>query len=42
VRKKFDFSLLDNIVPKIKPNTEWDYKIEKKLLPEYKRIEGKI
>ena len=35
--QKFDFSLLDYIVPRIKPYTEWNYKIEKRLLPEYKR-----
>ena len=35
--QKFDFSLLDYIAPRIKPYMEWNYKIEKRLLPEYKR-----
>lgn len=36
--KKFDFGLLDYIVPMIKPYMEWEYEIEKRLLPEYKKI----
>ena len=35
--QKFDFSLLDYIVPSIKPYMKWNYRIEKRLLPEYKR-----
>lgn len=35
---KFNFSLLDFIVPKIKPYSKWSYDIEKRLLPEFQKI----
>lgn len=36
--KKFDFSLLDYISPRIHPYSRWSYKIENKLLPQYNKI----
>lgn len=35
---KFDFSLLDFIVPQIKPYSKWSYDVEKRLLPEFQKI----
>lgn len=37
--QKFDFSLLDYIVPHIAPYSDWSYSVEKRLRPEYKGIE---
>lgn len=36
--EKFDFSLLDYIVPHLAPYKSWSYTVEKRLLPQYKRI----
>lgn len=36
--QKFDFSLLDYIVPHIVPYSDWSYLVEKRLMPEYKGI----
>ncbi len=35
---KFDFSLLDYIVPHIYPYKKWSYRVEKRLFPQYKKI----
>lgn len=35
---KFDFSLLDFIVPQIKPYSKWSYDVERRLLPEFQKI----
>ena len=37
--QKFDFSLLDYIVPHIAPYSNWSYSVEKRLKPEYQGIE---
>ena len=35
---KFDFNLLDFIGPKIQPYSVWSYVVEKRLLPQYKKV----
>ena len=36
--QKFDFSLLDYIVPHIAPYSKWSYSVEKRLKPEYQGV----
>ena len=36
--QKFDFTLLDYIIPRIAPYSHWEYSVEKRLKPEYMRI----
>lgn len=35
---KFNFSILDFIVPQINPYSKWSYDVEKRLLPEFQKI----